>query len=215
MSAENRNFLYIFQGDSTTGDPRSITQQDVDEALPWIEKYHEKIVAIGEIGLDFTPRFCKTDEDKASQKHALTTWVEIGKKYNLPLSVHSRSAGRPTIALLKETGACNVLLHAFDGRPSVALQGVKAGYYFSIPPSIVRSDQKQKLVESLPLESLLLETDCPALGPEKQVRNEPSNIRLSCEYIARIKKVDIETVAQVMWENSLRLFPRIKKFVVK
>ena len=48
-----------------------------------------------------------------------------------------------------------------------------------------------------------------------QVRNEPSNIRLSCEYIARIKKVDIETVAQVMWENSLKLFPRIKKFVVK
>ncbi|XP_021429416.2 tatD DNase domain containing 3-like isoform X1 [Oncorhynchus mykiss] len=189
---------------------RGAVLQDLDAALPLIEKYKDHLVAIGEVGLDFTPRFVSGDADKDSQRRVLIRQAEIAKQLDLPLNVHSRSAGRPTIHLLKEQGVEKALLHAFDGKPSVAMEGVKAGYFFSIPPSIVRSEQKQKLVKQLPLESMCLETDSPALGPEKQVRNEPKNISVCAEYISKIKGVPLETVMEVTTQNALRLFPRLK-----
>ncbi|XP_026142525.1 putative deoxyribonuclease TATDN3 isoform X2 [Carassius auratus] len=192
--------------------PRGALLEDLDAALPLIHKYKEDIVAIGEVGLDFTPRVVNNDAGKDSQRQVLIRQAEIAKELNLPLNVHSRSAGRPTIHLLKELGVENALLHAFDGKPSVAMEGVKAGYFFSIPPSIVRSDQ-QKLVKQVPLESMCLETDAPALGPEKQVRNVPRNISISAEYIAKIKGVPLEKVMEVTTQNALRLFPKLKAFI--
>ncbi|XP_065110830.1 putative deoxyribonuclease TATDN3 isoform X3 [Paramisgurnus dabryanus] len=191
--------------------PRGAVVQDLDAALPMIDKYKEHIVAIGEVGLDFTPRVVNSDAGKDSQRQVLIQQANIAKQLNLPLNVHSRSAGRPTIHLLKELGIENALLHAFDGKPSVAMEGVKAGYYFSIPPSIIRSDQK--LVKQIPLESMCLETDSPALGPEKQVRNVPRNISISAEYIAKIKGIPLEKVIEVTTQNALHLFPKLKTFI--
>ncbi|XP_034074285.1 tatD DNase domain containing 3-like isoform X2 [Gymnodraco acuticeps] len=187
---------------------RGASLQDLDAALPLIEEYKDQLVAIGEVGLDFTPRFVRGETDKDVQRKVLIRQAQIAKALDLPLNVHSRSAGRPTIQLLREQGVEKALLHAFDGKPSVAMEGVKAGYFFSIPPSIIRSEQ-QKLVKQLPLENICLETDSPALGPEKQVRNEPRNVVVSAEFISRVKGVSLQTVMDVTTQNALRLFPKI------
>ena len=100
-------------------------------------------------------------------------------------------------------------MHAFDGKAGTALPAVEAGYFFSIPPSVVRSRQKQKLVRQLPLSCLLIETDSPVLGPTPNERNEPANILQSIKAIAVLKDVAEEEVMAAVSENTQRLYGRL------
>ncbi|CAL1527619.1 unnamed protein product [Lymnaea stagnalis] len=189
---------------------RSVTVQDYYGVEEAIEKAMNVIGGIGEIGLDFSPRFCQTADDKEVQKLILTKQVHLAQKLNLPINVHSRSAGKQTVQLLKELGAQHVLLHAFDGRASVALEGVSSGFYFSVTANICRDPQLQKMVKMLPIENLMVETDSPAIAPLKGAVNEPANVVISCEHIARIKKLDIEDVKRITTENAVKVFPKLK-----
>ena len=119
-----------------------------------------------------------------------------------------RGADPGPVCFLRRCSARRVLLHAFDGKAAAAAEGAEAGYAFSIPPSVVRSPQKQKLARLLPLECLLLETDAPVLGPDPETRNEPANVVVACRAVAELKGVSPETVARVTTDNARRLFPR-------
>ena len=101
-------------------------------------------------------------------------------------------------------------MHAFDGKAAAAQPAVEAGYYFSIPPSVVRSRQKQKLVKRLPLSCLLIESDSPVLGPAPQERNEPANIPLSVKAVAELKDVSEEEVLSAVAENTERLYGNLE-----
>jgi TatD DNase family protein len=186
--------------------PACAHRDRAEEMFAFIHSHHHRLVAIGEVGLDYWQG--KTPEDREFQRYLLQRQIGLARQYDLPLNVHSRSAGRHAIACLIENGAERVLLHAFDGKAASALGGLEAGYYFSIPPSIIRSSQKQKLVRHLPLDRLLLESDAPVLGPARDERNEPNNVRIACQQIADIKGLTFEDVARRTTENAERLFPR-------
>jgi TatD DNase family protein len=180
---------------------------DLDQAVEmadFIRQNHSHLVAIGEVGLDYW--VVKEESEKAVQREILKRFVELAKELNLPLNIHSRSAGRHAIALLLENDAPRVQMHAFDGKAGAALPGVEAGYFFSIPPSVTRSRQKQKLVKRLPLSCLLIETDSPVLGPSPDERNEPANIRHSVKTIAALKEISEEEVIAAVFENTERLY---------
>jgi TatD DNase family protein len=172
----------------------------------FIRREAPRLTAIGEVGLDRWK--VKTEAEWGLQAEIFGRFVRLAVELDLPLNIHSRSAGRHALALLQGQGARRVLMHAFDGKASTALAGVRAGYYFSVPPSIVRSPQKQKLVRGLPLEALILETDAPVLGPDPSVRNEPAGVAIVCREIARLKGVPAEEVARATTANALRLFSR-------
>lgn len=170
----------------------------------WIRENRAILVAIGEVGLDHWK--VKEEEEREVQREIFRRFIRLAAELDLPLNVHSRSAGRHAIALLLEQDASRVQLHAFDGKPASALAAVEAGFFFSIPPSIVRSRQKQKLVGRLPLSCLLLETDSPVLSPTAGERNEPANVRVALRAVAELKGIAEAQVAERAHENALRLF---------
>jgi TatD DNase family protein len=184
--------------------PTHLDTAEAERMIAWVRHRHSRLVAIGEVGLD---RWVVKEEDaREIQIDIFRKFIRLAGELGLPLNVHSRSAGREAVRLLLEEGAQKVQLHAFDGKAGSALPGVEAGFFFSIPPSVVRSRQKQKLVSRLPLCSLLVETDSPVLGASPEERNEPANARVVVEAVSEIKGLSREEVAETLLENTCRLF---------
>jgi|ETN01SMinimDraft_4_1059930.scaffolds.fasta_scaffold03012_3 TatD DNase family protein len=184
--------------------PKNIKALDAKLVLSYIRANADKFVAIGEVGLDYW--YIKEHADREKQKKIFVDFIELAVELDKPLVIHSRSAGKYAIDLLIANNATRVCMHAFDGSTKSAQAGVDAGFFFSIPPSVTHSEQKRKLVEKLPIENILLESDAPALGPEKGKKNTPKNIVISLEEIAKIKQLDKSEVARVTTENARNLF---------
>lgn len=186
--------------------PTILDTRQADELVAFIRHNRFRLAAIGEVGLDY--RVVTGDREKAHQREIFNQFIALSRELDLPLNVHSRSAGRHAVALLLDNQAARVQMHAFDGKAASALPAVEAGYFFSIPPSVVRSRQKQKLVKHLPLSAILAETDSPVLGPDAGARNEPANLTVSIQAIARIKALPVEAVMEAIAENARRLYGR-------
>ena len=184
--------------------PTHLDQQQAADMAAFIRRNRSCLAAIGEVGLDYW--MVKDEAGKALQQEIFKSFIALSLELDLPLNIHSRSAGRHAVALLLDRGARRVQLHAFDGKAAAALPAVEAGYFFSIPPSVVRSPQKQKLVKRLPLTCLLLETDSPVLGPQARQRNEPANLPVSVLAIAQLKEISAEAVVEAVRENTQRLY---------
>jgi TatD DNase family protein len=184
--------------------PTALDMDEAREMRRFLSDHSGDLVAIGEVGLDHWK--VKTEAERAVQLEIFKGFVILAKDLGLPLNIHSRSAGKHAIDLLLRLNAEKVHLHAFDGKAATALPAAEAGFFFSIPPSIARSNQKRKLVKRLPLSCLLVETDSPVLGPNPQERNEPANVRISIEAIAEIKNVGVDEVIGKVVENTHRLY---------
>jgi len=184
--------------------PAHLDLEQAARTADLVRRQRHRLAAVGEVGLDHW--VVQGEAERERQREIFSLFVDLARELDLPLNVHSRSAGRHAVALLLERGARRVQMHAFDGKLSSALPAVEAGYFFSVPPSVVRSRQKQKLVRGLPLDCLLLETDSPVLGPVPGERNEPANLVVALRAVAEIKGVSPEQVREQVDENSRRLY---------
>jgi len=204
LESLNRGFVFFTAGVH----PAYADKAELARVIQFIGTNEANIAGIGEVGLDF--RIRRDDEGRSPMLDVFKAFIDISAQLSLPLIVHSRSAGRAAIDVLLAMKAKKVVMHAFDGRGSFARQGVDAVFCFSIPPSVVRSQQKRKLVRGLPLDSLLLETDSPVLGPTGKERNEPRNVWIGAEEIAKIKGISLAKVIEATTRNANRIFSRME-----
>ncbi len=168
---------------------------------------HDKVVAIGEIGLDYH----REGFDKETQKKYFIKQIELANKLGKPIVVHSRDAMGDTIEVLKKNPPkMPSLIHCFGGSVESAKILFELGFSFSIGGVVTFKNAKSlpDVVKMLPKERILLETDCPYLTPVpfRGQRNEPKNVVYVADEIARLKGVSIEEVARFTTENAKRLF---------
>jgi len=167
-----------------------------------------KVVAIGEIGLDFY----RNRSPREAQVRAFRAQLDLACSLSLPVIIHDRDAHHETMAMLREERAelAGGVLHCFSGDAAMASACIDLGLYISIPGTVTFKQALvvQDVVRRVPLEHLLIETDCPFLAPvpHRGQRNEPLHVKLVAAEIARLKNIPLEQVAQVTTANAKRLF---------
>ena len=201
--AQEVHFMYATCGIS----PNDI-DDFVDNNLEKIEKLakEEKVVAIGEIGLDYY----WNKENKEKQKELFIRQIEIANKLNKPIVIHTRDAWIDTINILKNYPVNRKgVFHCCPLNQELIKEALKLGFYISFSGNVTFKNAKsEECIKLVPLEKLLIETDSPYLSPEpfRGKRNDSRNVKLVAEKIANTLNVDIEKIAKITYENAINLF---------
>ncbi len=181
-----------------------------ENALNLMEKMikHPKVVAVGEIGLDYYWDRSYNDVQKA----VFEAQIEFAKKHDKPIIVHDREAHGDSLEILKRTNAAEVgvVMHCFSGSPEFALECVKEGFYIALGGVVTFKNAKKmkEVAKIVPLERLLLETDSPYLTPVpfRGKRNEPAYVKYAAEEIANLRGIGFEELARATTENAIKIF---------
>ncbi|EOS27004.1 TatD family hydrolase [Lachnospiraceae bacterium 3-1] len=187
-----------------------------EEIYEWMQEKCSlpKVVSIGEIGLDYY--WEKEEEERRNQRYWFCRQMELAREQNLPVILHSRDAAEDTLKLVQGIHGEQIpgVIHCFSYSTEMAKEYIKMGYYIGIG-GVVTFKNSRKLKETvaqIPLEYILLETDCPYLSPEPErgKRNSSRNLVYVAEEIARIRGISYEEVTKATRENARKLFSKVK-----
>ncbi|AWI35204.1 TatD family hydrolase [Bacillus safensis] len=181
-----------------------------DEDLAWIKdlSQHEKVVAIGEMGLDYY--WDKSPKDV--QKEVFRRQIALAKEVKLPIVIHNRDATEDVVTILKEEGAAEVggIMHCFTGSLETAKACMEMNFYISFggPVTFKNAKKPKEVVKEIPSDRLLIETDCPYLTPVpfRGKRNEPSYVKYIAEQIAELREISFEELAELTTKNAKKVF---------
>lgn len=169
----------------------------------------DKVVAIGEIGLDYYKNYSKAE----NQKPLFLSLIRLAKDLNLPLVIHSREAGEDTLKILKEAMPLKAVVHCFSGDEIFLKACLGLGFFISFTCNVTypKAQNLRNLVKIMPLEKLMLETDAPFLAPQelRGKRNEPEYVKYLAVEVALLKGISVDEVARITTENA-KLFFHLK-----
>lgn len=208
------DFIYSICGISPNDVPK--IKEDIQKQLEKLEniikdnisKNNNKIVAIGEIGLDYH----WNKENKEIQKEMFIKQIEIANKYKLPIVIHTREAVDDTIKIIRNVCKVNEkgVFHCCPLNKELVKQGLELGFFISFagPITFKNSKNAEEIVNMVPLDRILIETDSPYLAPEPKrgTRNNSMNVKLIAQKIANIKGLSLEEVASKTYNNAKNIF---------
>lgn len=186
-------------------DTADIKEKDLERYISFIEERKNEVLAIGEIGLDYS--YEKVEKEK--QKEIFKIFLNLAQKLDLPVIIHCRQAFEDLLDILKEEKVKKVALHCFSGSEGVLKEAISRGYFISFSTNICYTKKHPRLAEKTPLEKILLETDAPWLDPDSQGKNfdnRPWKILYSAKKISEIKKLSLEDVLRITTENAKKFF---------
>ena len=186
-------------------DALKISDDDIARELKFIRKNKEKIIAIGEVGMDLKESGIGT---LTRQKETLKKFVLLAKDLNKPVIIHSRKAEKETIELLEEIEYDKILMHCFSGKIKLVKKIIENGWFLSIPTSVKNTLHFQEIIKLAPIEQLFCETDSPFLHPDKGFPNEPANVIESYKVIAEIKGLNLKEVEKQIENNFKNIFQK-------
>lgn len=198
-------FIYTTVGIS----PNDVTdnwEKDIIELDNILKENHKKVVAVGEIGLDY-----HYDIDKGIQRQAFIKQIELANKYNLPIVIHTRDAVMDTLTIIKEHVVNKKgMFHCCPFNRELVKEALKLDYYISISGIVTFKNAKnaEEIINMIPLDKLLIETDSPFLSPEpvRGKRNDSRNLKYIVDKIAEFKNLTSEEIANITYENAKRLY---------
>ncbi len=176
---------------------------DAEEAIGWVEDHVDDCVAVGEIGLD---HYWVPEELWELQEQRFRRLVRLAMEADKPIIIHTRKAERRALEVLLELGAPRVNWHCYSSKVKFGRQIASHGHYLSIPANVRRAQNFHQLLATLPREQVLLETDCPYLGPDREQLNEPANVAGTAAFAAELWGCSGGEVEEQLSENFERLF---------
>ncbi|PID75627.1 MAG: hydrolase TatD [Deltaproteobacteria bacterium] len=185
-----------------------VSEEDYQHLRSLHKKYPEHIVGYGEIGLDYAKKHAKPE----NQRRHFNRQLELARELNLPIIIHNRDANAETLEILKTHTPFvrSGLMHCFSGDEKFAEDVIDMGLLISIPGIVTfkNAPQLHRVVQSAPLEKMVLETDGPFLSPHpfRGKRNEPAHILFTAQQVATLKGLNIDEVAEQTSQNARRLF---------
>lgn len=206
--AKQRDFLWAAVGLHPNDNPDEQFDAAAFEALA----VEEKVVAIGECGLDYF-RSGSTPEGKSAQKERFLSHLQLAERVKKPLVIHCREAHDDMLALLSEKKpSVPVIIHFFTGSGELAEAYLALGCYLSFPGPVTYTDMYDASIRACPLHRLLIETDAPfaAPVPHRGKRNEPAYVEHVAEKIARLKGLSVEEVTVAATKNALTVFSLVQ-----
>ncbi len=211
--AKKYDWIYTISGISPNDIPekRETLNNQLKELVNFVEmeRQSNKILAIGEIGLDYY--WEKDDEKRNIQKEVFIKQIKIANSFNLPIVIHTRDAVMDTLEILKTNEVERKgVFHCCPLNRELVKEALKLGYYISFagPITFKNSKNANEIIEMVPLERILIETDSPYLSPEpnRGKRNDSRNVKYIAEKVANVKHKSLEEIAKVTYENTCRIF---------